>query len=62
MDNFHEQEGKLMIGPLGKLGRFKSTVENILVNIASISVASGPILSLTSWNAAVLQLYKCTEL
>jgi hypothetical protein len=45
MENFREQEGRLRMGSLGKLGRFKSTAENFLVYIASISSASWPILS-----------------
>jgi hypothetical protein len=42
------------MGPLGKLGCFESTAEIFLVYIASISLASGPILSITSWYAKVL--------
>ncbi len=49
------QEEILWIGPLGKLGRFESTAEIFLVYIASISLASGPILSITSWYAKVLR-------
>ena len=50
------QEVRLWIGPLAKLGRFKSTADNILVYIVTISLASGPIRSLTScsWYAKVL--------
>jgi len=43
----------LRIGPHGKLGHFESTAE-FFVYIASISLASGPILSITSWFAKVL--------
>jgi hypothetical protein len=46
------QEVILRIGPLGKLGHFESTAEIFLVYIASISLASGPILSITSWVVA----------
>ncbi len=49
------QEVILRIGPLGKLGRFESTAEIFLVYIASISLASGPILSITSWYTKVLR-------
>jgi hypothetical protein len=49
------QEVILRIGPLGKLGHFESTAEIFLVYIASISLASGPILSITSWYAKVLR-------
>jgi len=55
------QEVRLRIGPLAKLGRFKSTADNFLVYIVTISLASGPIRSLTSWYAKVLhecQLFK----
>jgi hypothetical protein len=45
----------LRIGPLGKLGHFESTAEIFLVYIASISLASGPILSITSWYTKVLR-------
>jgi len=48
------QEVRLRIGPLAKLGRFKSTVDNFLVYIITISLASGPIQSLNSWYAKVL--------
>jgi hypothetical protein len=48
------QEVRLRIGPLAKLGCFKSTAENFLVYFVTISLASGPILSLTSWYAGVL--------
>jgi len=48
------QEVRLRIGPLAKLGRFKSTVDNFLVYIVTISLASGLIQSLTSWYAKVL--------
>jgi hypothetical protein len=48
------QEVILRIGPLAKLGCFKSTAENFLVYIVTVSLASGPILSLTSWYAGVL--------
>ena len=42
------QEVRLRIGPLAKLGRFKSKADNFLVYIVTISLASGPIRSLTS--------------
>ena len=48
------QEVRLRIGPLAKLGCFKSTAENFLVYFVTISLASGPILSLTSWYTVVL--------
>jgi len=48
------QEVRLRIGPLAKLGRFKSTANNFLVYIVTISLVSGPIRSLTSWYAKVL--------
>ncbi len=48
------QEVRLRIGPLAKLGRFKSTADNFLVYIITISLASGPIRSLNSWYAKVL--------
>ena len=48
------QEVILRIGPLGKLGHFESAAEIFLVYIASISLASEPILSITSWFAKVL--------
>ncbi len=48
------QEVRLRIGPLVKLGCFKSTSEIFLVYFVTISLASGPILSLTSWYATVL--------
>jgi hypothetical protein len=48
------QEVILRIGPLGKLGHFELTAEIFFVYIASISLASGPILSITSWLAKVL--------
>ncbi len=54
MENFSKQEVRLTTGPLSKLDHFKLTTENFLVSIASISLASGPILSLTSLYAAVL--------
>ncbi len=50
------QEVILRIGPLGKLSHFESTAEIFLVYIASISLASGPILSITSWYAKVLRV------
>ncbi len=49
------QEVILRIGPLGKLGHFESAAEIFLVYIASISLASGPILSITSWYTKVLR-------
>ncbi len=53
------QEVILQIGPLGKLGHFESAAEIFLVYIDSISLASGPILSITSWYAKVLcELWK----
>jgi hypothetical protein len=33
MGSFSKQEGRLSIGPLGKLGRFKSAAENFLVTL-----------------------------
>jgi hypothetical protein len=45
------QGARLQIGPLAKLGSFKSTADNFLVKIVTISLASGPIRSLTSWYA-----------
>ncbi len=39
MGSFSKQEGRLRIGALGKLGRFKSAAENFLVYIASIKSA-----------------------
>ncbi len=48
------EEVRLQIGPLTKLGRFKSTADNFLVYIVTISLVSGPIRSLTSWYAEVL--------
>jgi hypothetical protein len=51
------QEVILRIGPLGKLGHFESAAEIFLVYIASISLASGPILSITSWHAKVLRAW-----
>ncbi len=50
------QEVILQISPLGKLGHFESAAEIFLVFIASISLASGPILSITSWYAKVLHV------
>ncbi len=47
---------------LGKLGCFKSTVKKFLVYVASISLASRAILSLTSWYAVDLHarpIYSC---
>jgi hypothetical protein len=54
MENFSKQEDRLRIGPLGKVGHFRSTSLNYLVYIASISSVIGPLLNLTSWNAEVL--------
>ncbi len=51
------QEVILRIGPLGKLGCFESTAEIVFVYNASISLVSGPILSITSWYAKVLHGY-----
>jgi len=48
------QEVGLRIGPLAKLGRFKSTADNFLVYIITISLASGLFRSLTSWYAKAL--------
>jgi len=47
------QEVRLWNGPLAKLGSFKSTADNFLVYIVTISLASGPIQSHTSWYAKV---------
>jgi len=52
MENFSVPGSKTC--PLAKLGRFKSTADNFLVYIVTISLASGPIRSLTSWYAKVL--------
>ncbi len=52
----------LWIGPLGKLGHFETAAEIFLVYIASISLASGPILSITSWYAKVLCGYTTTDI
>ncbi len=49
------QEVILRIGPIGKQGHFESAAEIFLVYIASISLASGTILSITSWYAKVLR-------
>jgi hypothetical protein len=54
MENFSVPGGKTLDGPLAKLGRFKSTVDNFLVYNVTIRLASGPIRSLTSWYAKVL--------
>ena len=52
------QEVRLRIGPLAKLGHFKSIAENFLIHIVTISLASGPIRGLTSWyDAAVLYVW-----
>ncbi len=48
------QEVRPRISPLAKLGCLESTAENILVYIVTISLASGPIQSVTSWYAKVL--------
>ena len=48
---------RLRIGPLAKLGCFKSTAENFLVYFVTISLASGPILSLTPWYTGVLYVW-----
>jgi hypothetical protein len=48
------REEILRIGPLGKRGHFESTAEFFFVYSASISLASGPILSITSGFAKVL--------
>jgi len=45
------QEVILRIGPLGKIGRFEATAEIFFIYIVSISLESGPILSITSWFA-----------
>ncbi len=57
MDNGAYQEVilRIAIGPLGKLGRFEWTAE-IFIYIASISLASKPILSITSWYTKVLHV------
>ncbi len=55
------QEVRLRIGPLAKLGRFKSTVDNFLIDIITISLASGPTRSLTSWYAKVLHAVAVLE-
>jgi len=47
------KEVRLWIGPLAKLGRFKSTADNFLLHIVTISLVSGQIGSLTSWYAKV---------
>ncbi len=54
MENFSVPGVRLRIGLLAKLGCFKSAVDNFLVFITKISLASGPIRSLTSWYAKVL--------
>jgi hypothetical protein len=46
MENFSEQEGILRIGSLSKIGCCKSTAENFLVYIGSISLKNGLILNL----------------
>ncbi len=46
MEKFSQKEGRLRIGPLSKLGRFKSTAKNFPVYFATLSLTSGPILSL----------------
>jgi len=51
------QEVRLRSGPLAKLGRFKSTADNFLVYITTISLVSGPIQSRTSWYAKILHDY-----
>ncbi len=56
------QEVRLRIGPLAMLGCFKSTAENFLIYFVTISLASGPILSLTSWYAGVLHEVSNTNL
>jgi hypothetical protein len=48
------QEVILFIGLLGKLGRFESTAEFFFVYIALISLASEPILSMTSLYTKIL--------
>jgi hypothetical protein len=48
------QEVILRISPLGKLGFFESTAKFFFVYIASISLASGQIFSITPWFAKVL--------
>ncbi len=48
------QEVIIRICPLGKPGHFESTAEFFFVYIVSVSLASGPILSITSWYAKVL--------
>jgi hypothetical protein len=57
MLNLAYKEVRLWIGLLAKLGRFKSTVDNFLVYIITVSLASGPIQSLISWYAKVLHVY-----
>jgi len=49
------QKVRLWIGPLAKLGRFKSTADNFLVYIVTISLSSGPV-----WRSNVTSfMYVC---
>jgi hypothetical protein len=52
-DHLACQEVILRIGQLDKLGSFESTAD-FFVYIASVSLASGPILNVTSWHAKVI--------
>ncbi len=52
MKILNEQEVRLRIDQHGKPGCFKSTAENFLVYIASISLASGPSL----WSGPILSM------
>jgi hypothetical protein len=49
-----KKEGRLRIGPLGKLGRFHSAAKKFLVYIVSIRLVRGLIPSITSWYAIVI--------
>jgi len=52
------QEVRLQIGPLAKQGCFKSTADNFLVYIVTISLASGPIRSLI-WKCLSNEIFWC---
>ncbi len=56
MENFSMPGGNNRIGSLGKLGRFEPTAGYSFVYIASNSLASGLILSITSWYNKVLHV------
>ncbi len=58
MENFCEPGGNTLDRPTCKLGHFESAAEIFLVYIASISLARGSILSITSLYAKVLRALK----